>query len=152
MVGISKSLYVSLVFEIAMFEILKLLDEIDVLAFIKSHWNTSHKITHEYALLLGCSFWVTTCLLSSISTSINSRMYKKGFHELPELQPTRGSTPTAEVIGTNTHWLSWIQPTIFQTGHKQYKQINYTLSCVKKLKNTHVQCMLFYVNIRWPYQ
>lgn len=47
------------------------------------------------------------------------RVYKKGFHELPELQPSGGSTPTAEVIGSNTHWLSWIQPTIFQAGYKQ---------------------------------
>lgn len=102
--------------------------------FHKITFEHIHKITHEYGLMLGysCSFWVTTCLLSIILTSINSRMYKKGFHELPELQPTSGSTPTAEVIGTNTHWLSWIQPTIFQTGHKQYEQINYTLSFVEK--------------------
>lgn len=51
-------------------------------------------------------------------------MYKRGFHELPE-QPLSGvSSPTTEVIGTNTNWLSWIQPTIFQTGHKQYDNKN----------------------------
>lgn len=122
--------------------------------FLKITLEHIHKITHEYGLMLGnsCSFWVTSCLLSIILTSINSRMYKKGFHELPELQPTGGSTPTAEVIGTNTHWLSWIQPTIFQTGHKQYEQINYTLSFVEKWK-IHMFSVLvcyFMLTIRCP--
>lgn len=122
--------------------------------FHKITFEHIHKITHEYGLMLGnsCSFWVTSCLLSIILTSINSRMYKKGFHELPELQPTGGSTPTAEVIGTNTHWLSWIQPTIFQTGHKQYEQINYTLSFVEKWK-IHMFSVLvcyFMLTIRCP--
>lgn len=103
------------------------------ITFIKSHWNIFIKshMSMVWCLVIVVVFgWHHVCFI--LFSPINSRMYKKGFHELPELQPTGGSTPTAEVIGTNTHWLSWIQPTIFQTGHKQYEQINYTLSFVEK--------------------
>lgn len=79
-----------------------LFDFLYILCFIYTKWKL-------FFTIMGWIFWIFLVY----------RVYKKGFHELPELQPSGGSTPTAEVIGSNTHWLSWIQPTIFQAGYKQ---------------------------------
>jgi len=47
------------------------------------------------------------------------RVFKKGFHERPDKYNTEATSPAEDSCGSNTDWLSWIQPTIFHAGHKQ---------------------------------
>lgn len=103
----------------------------------------SSQLPH-YSIHNFCSVLLADMAIVASPLEMLYKMYKKGFHELPELQPTSGSTPTAEVIGTNTHWLSWIQPTIFQTGHKHYFDMRTTTAVY-----FHCKLLLSQPDIDW---
>ncbi|XP_062617081.1 uncharacterized protein KIAA0825-like [Saccostrea cucullata] len=79
----------------------------------------SSQLPH-YSIHNFCSTLLADMAIVASPLEILYKIYKRGFHELPE-QPLSGlSSPTAKVMGSNTNWLSWIQPTIFQAGHKHY--------------------------------
>ncbi|XP_052100793.1 uncharacterized protein KIAA0825-like [Mytilus californianus] len=80
-----------------------------------------------------CTTLLSTMAIVSSPLEILYREFKKGYMEKTQ----RGGqfSPVANTTGTNTDWLSWIQPGVFQRGLKQYDVMQTTTA-------VYIQCKL----------
>ena len=70
-------------------------------------------------------------------------IFKKGFHDRSNATRDQVTSPVGEIIGSNTDWLSWIQPSLLQQGQKRWENCSIVWGNIKRVWHTIINLLLY---------
>ncbi|KAK3097727.1 hypothetical protein FSP39_012501 [Pinctada imbricata] len=91
-----------------------------------------------------CSNLLATMAVICAPLETLYNIFKRGFHQRPDFLQSHVGSPTTEYVGSNTDWLSWIQPSLLQPGQKSYAQLRTTTALY-----LHCKLLLYQPEVDW---
>ncbi|XP_033750005.1 LOW QUALITY PROTEIN: uncharacterized protein KIAA0825-like [Pecten maximus] len=102
---------------------------------VSMYLDVGHSQLPHYLIQNLCSTLLASVAIVTSPLDILYKVFKRGFYDCSDKQTSEIVSPVEDVPGSNTDWLSWIQPTIFQAGHKHYDDMQTTTAL-------YIQCKL----------